>query len=82
MATRIIVEIDGKEVAATTIHPDPSPGIAEGVDVPAVPASLSRRPNCLPAPGPSGLRARDRPPASPERQPAASWPSILHGWSG
>jgi len=47
MATRIIVEIDGKEVAATTIHPDPSPGIAEGVDVPAVPASFKPPPELL-----------------------------------
>ncbi len=47
MATRIIVEIDGKEVAATTIHPDTSPSIAEGVDVPAVPASFKPPPELL-----------------------------------
>ncbi len=47
MATRIIVEIDGKEVAATTIYPDTSPSIAEGVDVPAVPASFKPPPELL-----------------------------------
>jgi hypothetical protein len=50
MAMRIIVEIDGKEVAATTIHPDTSPSIAEGVDVPAVPASFNQRSGGMPGP--------------------------------
>jgi len=47
MATRIIVEIDGKVVAATTIHPDTSPTVAEGVDVPTVPASFKPPPELL-----------------------------------